>query len=44
MDIDAVPTHLVGTVAAEYVAARSMFLWLISPETLTPFQDDLRDA
>jgi hypothetical protein len=44
MDIDAVPTHLVGTVAAEYVAARAMFLWLVSPDTQTPFQDDLRDA
>ena len=44
IDIDAVPTHLVQTVAAEYSAARSMFLWLVSPDTLTPFQDDLRDA
>jgi hypothetical protein len=44
MDIDAVPTHLVGTIAAEYVAARAMFLWLVSPDTETPFQDDLRDA
>jgi hypothetical protein len=44
IDIDAVPTHLVQTVAAEYIAMRSMFLWLVSPETLSPFQDDLRDA
>jgi hypothetical protein len=44
LDLDVVPTHLVPTIAAEYLAARSVFLWLVSPETLSPFQDDLRDA
>lgn len=44
LDLDVVPTHLVQTIAAEYGAARSMFLWLVSPETLSPLQDDLRDA
>jgi hypothetical protein len=30
--------------AAEYVAVRSMFLWLVSPDSMSPFQDDIRDA
>jgi hypothetical protein len=42
MDIAAVPAHFVEMVAAEYLAARSMFLWLASPDALSPFQDDLR--
>ena len=44
MDIDAVPPHFVSTVVAEYLAVRSMFLWLASPDTLSPFQDDIRQA
>jgi antitoxin component YwqK of YwqJK toxin-antitoxin module len=43
-DIDALPRPLAEAAAAEYVAVRSMFLWLATPGTLTPFQDDLRDA
>jgi len=43
IDIDALPPHLIDTVASEYLAVRSMFLWLAS-DALTPFQDDLRDA
>jgi len=43
MDIDLVPPHFLGMVAAEYLAARSMFLWLTSPEASSPFQNDLRD-
>jgi len=43
IDIDALPTHLIDAAAAEYLAVRSMFLWLAS-DALTPFQDDLRDA
>lgn len=44
IDIDLLPQHFVATVAAEYLAVRSMFLWLTSPLSLSPFQDDLRDA
>jgi antitoxin component YwqK of YwqJK toxin-antitoxin module len=43
-DIDALPRHLVRAVVEEYLAARSVFLWLASPEVLSPFQRDLRDA
>jgi hypothetical protein len=44
IDIDALPRRLAETAAAEYVTVRSMFLWLVSPDALSPFQDDLRDA
>ena len=44
VDIDALPTHIVEAVLAEYLATRSMFLWLASPDTMSPFQDDIRDA
>jgi hypothetical protein len=43
-DIDDLPTYLAEMAAAEYLAVRSMFLWLASPDTLSPFQDDIRDA
>jgi hypothetical protein len=44
VDIDALPRHLAEVAAAEYVAVRSMFLWLAGPDALSPFQDDIRDA
>jgi hypothetical protein len=44
VDVDALPSHLVEVVVAEYLAVRSMFLWLAGPETMSPFQDDIRDA
>jgi antitoxin component YwqK of YwqJK toxin-antitoxin module len=44
IDIDALPQHLARAAAEEYTAARSVFLWLASPEVLSPFQRDLRDA
>jgi hypothetical protein len=44
VDIDALPRPLAEAAAAEYIAVRSMFLWLASPGTMSPFQDDLRDA
>ena len=44
VDIDALPRRLAEMAAAEYVTVRSMFLWLVSPDALSPFQDDLRDA
>jgi antitoxin component YwqK of YwqJK toxin-antitoxin module len=44
VDIDALPRPLAEVAAAEFIAVRSMFLWLASPDTVTPFQDDLRDA
>jgi antitoxin component YwqK of YwqJK toxin-antitoxin module len=44
IDIDALPQHLARVVAEEYTSVRSMFLWLASPEVLSPFQRDLREA
>jgi hypothetical protein len=44
IDIDMLPPHLVEVAAAEYLATRSMFLWLVTPDTLSPFQDDLREV
>jgi hypothetical protein len=44
LQIDFVPSHFTWMVVAEYLAVRSMFVWLASPDALTPFQDDIRDA
>jgi hypothetical protein len=44
VDIDELPQHSAQLAAGEYVAVRSMFLWLVSADTLSPFQDDIRDA
>jgi hypothetical protein len=44
MEIDVVPSHVTWMVVAEYLAPRSMFVWLASPDALTPFEDDIRDA
>jgi antitoxin component YwqK of YwqJK toxin-antitoxin module len=44
VDIDALPQHLALAAAEAYTAARSVFLWLASPEVVSPFQRDLRDA
>ena len=44
MDIDDLPQHFAQLAEGEYVAARSMFLWLVSEDSLSPFQDDIRDA
>jgi hypothetical protein len=43
-DVDALPRHLAEMAAAEYVAVRSMFIWLASADALSPFQDDIRDV
>jgi len=42
--IDDMPDHMVSGVLAELLAVRSMFLWLLSPDTLSPFQDDIVSA
>jgi hypothetical protein len=44
VDIDELPRHLAEQAAAEYVAVRSMFIWLASVDAVSPFQDDIRDA
>jgi hypothetical protein len=44
VDIDALPRHVAEIAAAEYVAVRSMFIWLASPDALSPFQDDIQNA
>ena len=42
--VDDMPAHVLLAVLAELLAVRSMFLWLLSPGTMSPFQDDIRDA
>jgi hypothetical protein len=44
VDIDVLPRHLAEMAAAEYVGVRSMFLWLASPDAISPFQDDIQSA
>jgi len=44
VDIDELPRHLAEVAGAEYVAVRSMFIWLASADAVSPFQDDIRDA
>ncbi len=44
IDIDELPRHLAEMAAAEYIAARSLFIWLASADALSPFQDDIRDV
>ncbi len=44
VDIDALPQHLARVAAEEYTAVRSLLLWLASPEVVSPFQRDLREA
>ncbi len=43
-DIDGLPLHLARVAAEEYTSVRSLFLWLASPEVLSPFQRDLRES
>lgn len=42
--VEEMPPHVLSIARAELVAVRSMFLWLISPDAMSPFQDDIRDA
>ena len=44
VDVNEPPHHFAQLVAGEYIAVRSMFLWLVSDDSLSPFQDDIRDA
>ena len=44
VDVDELPHHFAQLATGEYVAVRSMFLWLVSEDSLSPFQDDIRDA
>jgi antitoxin component YwqK of YwqJK toxin-antitoxin module len=44
VDIDALPRHIAQMAAHEYIAVRSMLIWLASADALSPFQDDIRDA
>jgi hypothetical protein len=41
-DVGAVDPHLLGVAADEYLEIRSVFLWLLWPQNLSPFQSDLR--
>lgn len=42
--IDTMPRHLAMLPQGDYLAVRSMFLWLGSHDALTPFEDDLQKA
>jgi hypothetical protein len=42
-DIDRMPEDVVRIVASEYLEVRSMFLWLVLPDAISPFQSDLRE-
>ena len=44
IDLDQLPNHLAAVAAAEYLELRSMFLWLALDDSVSPFQDDLREA
>jgi hypothetical protein len=44
LDIDLMPKHFAQMAMDEYVELRAVFLWLASPENLSPFQNDLRQA
>jgi hypothetical protein len=44
MDIDEMPKPFVQLAMEEYFELRALFLWLLSPENLSPFQSDLRDV
>jgi hypothetical protein len=44
MEIDEMPKPFVALAVEEYFELRALFLWLLSPENLSPFQSDLRDV
>jgi hypothetical protein len=44
MEIDEMPKPFVQLAVEEYYELRALFLWLLSPENLSPFQSDLRDV
>ncbi|HVV17179.1 MAG TPA: hypothetical protein VHH90_08250 [Polyangia bacterium] len=43
LDIDGIQPHLARIIAEEYLRVRAMFLWLASPDVVSPFQVDLRN-
>ena len=44
MEIDDMPRPFVQLAIEEYFELRALFLWLLSPENLSPFQSDLRQV
>ena len=44
MDIDEMPRPFAQLAVDEYFELRALYLWLLSPENLSPFQSDLRDV
>ena len=44
MDIDEMPRPFVQLAVDEYYELRALFLWLLSPENISPFQSDLREV
>jgi hypothetical protein len=44
LDIEGIPRHFAEMAQAEYLEMRAVFLFLMSPENVSPFQADLRAA
>ena len=44
LDIEGIPRHFAEMAQEEYLEMRSVFLFLMSPENVSPFQADLRAA
>jgi hypothetical protein len=44
MDIESIPRHFAEMAQEEYLEVRSLFLFLMSPENVSPFQEDLRQG
>ena len=44
LEIDGIPRHFAEMAQEEYLEMRSVFLFLMSPENVSPFQADLRAA
>jgi len=44
LDMDGLPRHFADMVHDEYLEIRSVFLYLASPDNLSPFQSDLRQT
>jgi hypothetical protein len=44
LEIEGIPRHFAEMAQEEYLEIRSVFLFLMSPENVSPFQADLRAA
>ena len=44
LDMDGIPRHFAEMAQEEFLEMRSVFLFLMSPENVSPFQQDLRQS